>query len=177
MTGMVWSKLTPATVQRLYTPLFMGPNAASQLHTAACLPPIHPLLVRFRFCRSDATMGNLVSFTTPKSEAANFHALSALDIDKLNVEFSTVDGKVRNLPSKQGAGDGRVLGGRLSAKGDGMSRHPHSTHIGRRGNGCRAARSASWCPACFRLRPPPCLPLGPPPCLCCAGGPGGQHRL
>jgi hypothetical protein len=49
-------------------------------------------------------MGNLVSFSTPKSEAANFHALSALDIDKQNVDFSAVNGKVRERPDQAGCG-------------------------------------------------------------------------
>ncbi|EFN56130.1 hypothetical protein CHLNCDRAFT_48733 [Chlorella variabilis] len=39
-------------------------------------------------------MGNLVSFTTPKCEATNYHQLSALDIDKQPVDFSSLDGKV-----------------------------------------------------------------------------------
>lgn len=39
-------------------------------------------------------MGNLVSFSTPKSEATNFHQLSALDIDKAPVDFASLDGKV-----------------------------------------------------------------------------------
>lgn len=39
-------------------------------------------------------MGNLVSFSTPRSEVQNYHALSALDIDKQNVDFSSLNGKV-----------------------------------------------------------------------------------
>ena len=39
-------------------------------------------------------MGNLVSLSTPKTEASNFHQLSALDIDKQQVQFNTLEGKV-----------------------------------------------------------------------------------
>lgn len=35
-----------------------------------------------------------VSFSSPSSEVTNFHQLSALDIDKKEVNFNTVDGKV-----------------------------------------------------------------------------------
>lgn len=38
-------------------------------------------------------MGNVVSFSTPKTDADNFHQLSALDIDKQAVNFATLDGK------------------------------------------------------------------------------------
>ena len=34
-------------------------------------------------------------FSTPSTEVTNYHQLSALDIDKQNVDFSTLDGKVR----------------------------------------------------------------------------------
>lgn len=49
-----------------------------------------------------ANMGNLVSFTKPRSEVTNYHALSALDIDKQNVDFSSLNGKVRQrgLPAR-----------------------------------------------------------------------------
>lgn len=40
-------------------------------------------------------MGNLVSFSKPKSGATNFHQLSAFDIDKQDVKFSSLDGKVK----------------------------------------------------------------------------------
>lgn len=66
-------------------------------------------------------MGNLVSFTTPKCEATNYHQLSALDIDKQPVDFSSLDGKVRRVasagsPSATGRADCRrrlVLGAAL----------------------------------------------------------------
>ncbi len=45
-------------------------------------------------CHGPGDMGNLVSFSTPKSDVKNFHELSALDIDKKNVDFSALDGKV-----------------------------------------------------------------------------------
>eukprot|EP00887_Chlorella_sp_A99_P003224 scaffold9.g3224.t1 len=38
-------------------------------------------------------LGNLFSFSTPQSNVSNFHQLSALDIDKRPVDFSTLDGK------------------------------------------------------------------------------------
>ena len=102
MIRLVWSEATPSAVQKLYAPLFMGPRAASQ-------PKQGPPRRQFTHsssvpCWSNATMGNLVSFSTPKSEAANFHALSALDIDKQNVDFSAVNGKVRERPDQAGCG-------------------------------------------------------------------------
>ncbi len=39
-------------------------------------------------------MGNIVSFSSPSSEATNFHQLSALDIDKQPVDFASLAGKV-----------------------------------------------------------------------------------
>lgn len=48
-------------------------------------------------------MGNLVSFTKPRSDVTNYHALSALDIDKKNVDFSSLNGKVwQRLSPQQG---------------------------------------------------------------------------
>ena len=49
------------------------------------------------------TMGNLVSFSTPKSEVSSFHALSALDIDKKTVEFDSLSGKVSSGAGGMGA--------------------------------------------------------------------------
>ena len=54
--------------------------------------PLTPQLPRRR-CAA-AAMGNLVSFSAPRSEATNYHQLSALDIDKQSVDFSSLAGKV-----------------------------------------------------------------------------------
>lgn len=46
-------------------------------------------------------MGNIVSFSSPSTEATGFHQLSALDIDKQPVDFASLAGKVgagRELP-------------------------------------------------------------------------------
>lgn len=46
-------------------------------------------------------MGNIVSFSSPSTEATSFHQLSALDIDKQPVDFASLAGKVgagRELP-------------------------------------------------------------------------------
>ncbi len=51
---------------------------------------------------STGKMGNLVSFSTPMSDVSNFHKLSALDIDKQNVDFSTLDGKARSFIVRDG---------------------------------------------------------------------------
>jgi hypothetical protein len=47
----------------------------------------------------------------PKSDVKNFHELSALDIDKKPVDFSTLEGKVGGQP-----GDGRRAARRLTAE-------------------------------------------------------------
>jgi hypothetical protein len=49
-------------------------------------------------------MGNLVSFSTPKTDVRNYHDLSALDIDKQEVPFSSLKGKVRRSAALPGQG-------------------------------------------------------------------------
>lgn len=48
-----------------------------------------------------AIMG--MSFSAPSSGVTNYHQLSALDIDKQNVDFKTLDGKVGGAPRPGGA--------------------------------------------------------------------------
>ena len=169
MIGVVRGAGTPTAVQGLYIPLFMGPPAASQLQTATCWPPIHqPLACSLP---PDPKMGNLVSFTTPKSEAANFHALSALDIDKQSVDFSAVDGKV-----KKGAGrcpwDARVLARPLAWAAGRVTAPTQNTHWAQQGQlqvqGPPALQGGAGAPAAAAVRrpaarcahrPPPSAPL------------------
>lgn len=74
-------------------------TAAAPL-AAACAPPVSysrpralPLATDRELSRPHK-MGNLVSFSSPSTEATNFHQLSALDIDKQPVDFASLAGKV-----------------------------------------------------------------------------------
>ncbi|PRW39381.1 Cation efflux system related [Chlorella sorokiniana] len=65
-------------------------NSRERLQPAAVCRAVTRKPLRSR--RVTGTMG--ISFSTPSSDATNFHQLSALDIDKQAVDFASLDGKV-----------------------------------------------------------------------------------